>query len=1570
MGVMIDAGGWKFEEDVGGLVKELGVKTFLEATKSAPSVLKGDKDVWQLVTDLHAFLGKELFDKFRDHKDRLAQTSSATLKGVAALAKAASIPLKLADVIGGVGQVAQRLSGMVNESALETGFIQIGDPFALQILAITPPQTLPGGTVTLTFRGPKTMGAFRGDRAGDAVELSGNDLARLPVLTVVGPDSTGVQTLTVKVPESVTVGDYQLSVSTHGRRGEKGFKVEDTLYVSSMVPSVGFAATNNFGGSSFEGTEVELLVVGGSTSDKVLFSGRGTTTLEPTQKEYGTGGVLRMKVPAGAVTGPIRIQHTTTSGKVLESRSPSFTVLTPPVIENYLPEHGPVGTSVTFDVSNVLEASGTLRVTMPDGRNMAPLVRGNKVAITVPLGTETGPITIATPAGKASVVFTVDPGLSQGATLNVASQLPFARACELASAEAPLVIDDEDVSVGANGTVVSLDRTVLEEGDFIVPDNGPKAPVRWPVGRVNHDRIVLSGDVTSNATLSGNGDTITGTGTLNGTLRITGHYNTIELDGVITGQVVIEGNYNRIASSVRFRNCPETALVIKGDFNTVEAARFETNRADAVSITGGKFNRVVARANGNRGNGITLTGGAEGNTVSVLTTIKDPSTGRLKRGSANLGHGVAIIGDALNNQVDASSGGNGLHGVYLSGEGVRGTRIPQFSTEENGGDGIRVESARGTVLGVNDGSNILRSIESQFNGGNGLVVTGAVTIEAVITCSGNRENGVLLTEAKGLSDQAHLIIGSAGFATNGNAKAGIRLEKATSGFQIGGTSGGVFQDLIGLEMDGETVTGNRVTGLRVDQAREDGVVLRGARTNRLEVTVSRCVGNGIVILGGYDNMLELNSSNGNGAAGVLVASGADHNRIGGALGRSSIRNNRNGVVLENGAWENVVEDLTISENTQAGVVMRGEATRWNKVLVSTIVNNGSEGLLITDGARFNAIGGETGPLVANVLGTVVQGNKLAGIRVNGANSSGNVVQHCLISTFSNQPTGVIVENGAADTLIQSCSFAASLDGIVIRNGALGTRVRANQFLFLKGAGVQVQDARGTVIGGMNPGDKNIIRNQPTGVVLNGGESTANRVEGNDFNGCTEDAITVASGAHHNWIVGNEIRTGGRGVRLSAASWNRIERNQIHDNEGVGVRFERGAQDNQLFDNQLTQNRTIGVSMDGPTTIRNTLFANSIFNHSGRGIALENGANKVIQPPRFTEFVGDTLIGSVDAPDGSQVEVFQDFSDEGERSVIVGLVSSGRFRIPMRFDPFLVGIAFRLNGTVTDTDGNTSEFSGLFQPQQSLGKLLFVSTREGNPDVYVAEASLNWSAPPIYTIQLTAHTASDTQPSLSPDGSQVAFVSDRDGNPEIYVMSAARFATPVRLTTSVGVDHQPSWTPDGTHVVFVGEAGGKPKVFTVKSDGTGLVPLGGGLEANWPSFSPSGRNLVCSTQRDGHWHVSIANADGSGVVELTSGTADDTQPTWSPDGQWIAFTSNREGRSQVYAMRSDGTAVTRLTPNDSSNHSAAWLAGGSRLVYVSERTGHPDLYLLDRSTGASTRLTVDAASNFDPSTGGR
>lgn len=64
----------------------------------------------------------------------------------------------------------------------------------------------------------------------------------------------------------------------------------------------------------------------------------------------------------------------------------------------------------------------------------------------------------------------------------------------------------------------------------------------------------------------------------------------------------------------------------------------------------------------------------------------------------------------------------------------------------------------------------------------------------------------------------------------------------------------------------------------------------------------------------------------------------------------------------------------------------------------------------------------------------------------------------------------------------------------------------------------------------------------------------------------------------------------------------------------------------------------------------------------------------------------------------------------------------------------------------------------------MGKIAFISDRNGNPDLYIIDASGR------NLRRLTRSTAADESPDFSPDGMTIAFASGRGEQRDIYLIN--------------------------------------------------------------------------------------------------------------------------------------------------------------------------------------------------------
>ena len=181
------------------------------------------------------------------------------------------------------------------------------------------------------------------------------------------------------------------------------------------------------------------------------------------------------------------------------------------------------------------------------------------------------------------------------------------------------------------------------------------------------------------------------------------------------------------------------------------------------------------------------------------------------------------------------------------------------------------------------------------------------------------------------------------------------------------------------------------------------------------------------------------------------------------------------------------------------------------------------------------------------------------------------------------------------------------------------------------------------------------------------------------------------------------------------------------------------------------------------------------------------------------------------------------------------------------------------------------------------------------------------------INLTADsTADDTEPSFSPDGSQIAFRSERDGG-GIFVMGAT--GESVRRLTDGG--YNPAWSPDGREVAFstailqplwpyARDARGVLWIVTVATGEKRRVSPEG-QDAVQPSWSPSGARIAFWGLRGGGqrdlWTIA-RSGEASSLVSVSQDPDLDWNPVWAPDGRHLYFSSDRGGTLGLWRVPVD------------------------------------------------------------------
>jgi Tol biopolymer transport system component len=185
--------------------------------------------------------------------------------------------------------------------------------------------------------------------------------------------------------------------------------------------------------------------------------------------------------------------------------------------------------------------------------------------------------------------------------------------------------------------------------------------------------------------------------------------------------------------------------------------------------------------------------------------------------------------------------------------------------------------------------------------------------------------------------------------------------------------------------------------------------------------------------------------------------------------------------------------------------------------------------------------------------------------------------------------------------------------------------------------------------------------------------------------------------------------------------------------------------------------------------------------------------------------------------------------------------------------------------------------------------------------------------------LVTDPATDGRPLWSPDGREIAFTSNRNGSTNVYVLNLASGALR-RLTYSDAGDQLDAWSRDGKWIYFSSaenDVGRQPDIYRVAA--AGGTPLEVSRERYLGEFhsapSPDGQTLALMAKgiswnqwwRNGHSHIDEAElwlkpvAAGAPYRKLLGASSKRLWPMWSPDGAALYFMSDESGAENIWRL---------------------------------------------------------------------
>ena len=151
--------------------------------------------------------------------------------------------------------------------------------------------------------------------------------------------------------------------------------------------------------------------------------------------------------------------------------------------------------------------------------------------------------------------------------------------------------------------------------------------------------------------------------------------------------------------------------------------------------------------------------------------------------------------------------------------------------------------------------------------------------------------------------------------------------------------------------------------------------------------------------------------------------------------------------------------------------------------------------------------------------------------------------------------------------------------------------------------------------------------------------------------------------------------------------------------------------------------------------------------------------------------------------------------------------------------------------------------------------------------------------------------------------------------------------------------QPTWSPDGTQIAFISTTGYSHKLYVMDANGDNPVRFASYGGTSSPEWSPDGSKIAFLTynSHESRHEIHVMDANGGISVSLTQNDnyISDQGLSWSPDGTQIAFVRSMEDRrdlgcTEIHVMDANGgnpVQLTRSIYTDDGGRTRCYNAGG-------------------------------------------
>jgi len=269
-------------------------------------------------------------------------------------------------------------------------------------------------------------------------------------------------------------------------------------------------------------------------------------------------------------------------------------------------------------------------------------------------------------------------------------------------------------------------------------------------------------------------------------------------------------------------------------------------------------------------------------------------------------------------------------------------------------------------------------------------------------------------------------------------------------------------------------------------------------------------------------------------------------------------------------------------------------------------------------------------------------------------------------------------------------------------------------------------------------------------------------------------------------------------------------------------------------------------------------------------------------------------------------------------------------------------------------------------------IIFSSRRWWNYDIYIAD---------IYAASMTHITKNkyiDFNPTISPDSKKLAFISDRDGNREIYVADLewldgyTRWSAKnlLNITKSPENDWTPSFSPIENKIVFSTYFPGNDNydIFTMNFDGTNRENLTNtDSYEKFPQFSPDGSFIIYQGWHKGNMEIYFTSLLDMNRINLTRNSLSNDiishGNSFSPDGQTIVFTSERDGNKEIYRIDIESKNLKNLSNNSGNDWNARFYPDNNKIIFQSTRDGNWEIYAMSLNGSNQKNITNHPSTDY-------